>query len=220
MKQYLMAGAAVMAIMAAAPASADVTGSLATSSGGTTFLSLTDGNAATRGLYNGSTKVATLVGGTIYNSDQPFADIPKGSIFGNSFLAAGPSSNTAALITFQNATNFLSFLWGSPDTYNRLTIGYGLGQTKTFTAADLGFTSTNGNQAVSQYVQFRADAGTLINSVLFFNNPSTDAFESANFSVTAVPEPATWAMMLMGFGGIGFAMRRRKSKVTTNVSYA
>jgi hypothetical protein len=26
----------------------------------------------------------------------------------------------------------------------------------------------------------------------------------------AVPEPATWAMMLFGFGAIGFAMRRRK----------
>ena len=34
----------------------------------------------------------------------------------------------------------------------------------------------------------------------------------------AVPEPATWAMMLVGFGGIGFAMRRR-SKVRTTVSY-
>ena len=27
----------------------------------------------------------------------------------------------------------------------------------------------------------------------------------------AVPEPATWAMMLIGFGAIGFASRRRKS---------
>jgi hypothetical protein len=26
----------------------------------------------------------------------------------------------------------------------------------------------------------------------------------------AVPEPATWGMMLMGFGAIGFAMRRRR----------
>ena len=29
-------------------------------------------------------------------------------------------------------------------------------------------------------------------------------------SFAAVPEPATWAMMLMGFGAIGFAMRRRR----------
>jgi hypothetical protein len=28
--------------------------------------------------------------------------------------------------------------------------------------------------------------------------------------VGAVPEPSTWAMMLIGFGGIGFAMRRQK----------
>jgi hypothetical protein len=29
--------------------------------------------------------------------------------------------------------------------------------------------------------------------------------------VSSVPEPATWAMMLLGFGGIGFAMRRRRT---------
>ena len=28
----------------------------------------------------------------------------------------------------------------------------------------------------------------------------------------AVPEPATWAMMLLGFGGIGFAMRRGRKE--------
>jgi len=28
-------------------------------------------------------------------------------------------------------------------------------------------------------------------------------------NVPAVPEPATWAMMLLGFGGIGYVMRRR-----------
>jgi hypothetical protein len=27
-----------------------------------------------------------------------------------------------------------------------------------------------------------------------------------------VPEPATWALMLLGFGGIGMAMRRRNVK--------
>ena len=29
----------------------------------------------------------------------------------------------------------------------------------------------------------------------------------------AVPEPATWAMMLIGFGATGFAMRRTRRKL-------
>lgn len=29
----------------------------------------------------------------------------------------------------------------------------------------------------------------------------------------AIPEPATWAMMLLGFGAVGFAMRRRRAPV-------
>jgi hypothetical protein len=33
---------------------------------------------------------------------------------------------------------------------------------------------------------------------------------SFSFSAQAVPEPATWALMLLGFGGIGLAMRRRR----------
>lgn len=36
---------------------------------------------------------------------------------------------------------------------------------------------------------------------------------------SAIPEPATWALMLLGFGMTGFAMRKR-SNVRTTVSYA
>lgn len=35
-----------------------------------------------------------------------------------------------------------------------------------------------------------------------------------------VPEPAAWGMMVLGFGAIGGAMRRRRSAVTTTVRYA
>jgi opacity protein-like surface antigen len=34
----------------------------------------------------------------------------------------------------------------------------------------------------------------------------------------SVPEPATWAMMLLGFGGIGFRMRRRRPPVLTQIA--
>ena len=36
-----------------------------------------------------------------------------------------------------------------------------------------------------------------------------DVFLGTQSSV--VPEPATWAMMLVGFGGIGFQMRRKRA---------
>jgi hypothetical protein len=34
-------------------------------------------------------------------------------------------------------------------------------------------------------------------------------YVTANWSVSAVPEPSTWAMMLAGFAGLGFAGYRR-----------
>jgi hypothetical protein len=40
-----------------------------------------------------------------------------------------------------------------------------------------------------------------------------------NLTFTPVPEPGTWAMMLFGFGAVGFGMRRRQ-KQTTRVRYA
>jgi hypothetical protein len=38
-------------------------------------------------------------------------------------------------------------------------------------------------------------------------------------AVAAVPEPASWAMMILGMGAVGFAMRRRKN-VNTTVRFA
>jgi PEP-CTERM motif len=33
-------------------------------------------------------------------------------------------------------------------------------------------------------------------------------------TVAAIPEPATWAMMLLGFAGLGFAFRQSRRKVS------
>lgn len=37
--------------------------------------------------------------------------------------------------------------------------------------------------------------------------------DNVQFSASAVPEPSTWAMLLMGFGGIGVALRRQRRNV-------
>jgi PEP-CTERM motif len=45
--------------------------------------------------------------------------------------------------------------------------------------------------------------------------PVTDHdFQDLTVGVAAVPEPSTWAMMILGFAGIGFMAYRRKSKPT------
>jgi len=39
-----------------------------------------------------------------------------------------------------------------------------------------------------------------------------DALFTLNFGISAVPEPDTWALMLLGFGMIGLAVRRKRSR--------
>jgi hypothetical protein len=194
---------AAAALVATMGAQAQVTG--ATGGGYGSFLTL-----SSAGLGGGS--VASLSGGTVYTTDMPFADIPAGSIFGGNFLAAGPTSGAPATLTFAGAgVDYISFLWGSPDTYNLLTVTSTGGVTQTFTATSLGFATTNGDQTFSQYVQFTGMAGVKITGLTFNNLPANDAFESANYSVTPVPEPQTYALMLAGLGAVGFIARRRKA---------
>lgn len=64
-----------------------------------------------------------------------------------------------------------------------------------------------------------AAGGVLANPTSAFGG---DGFVGPNFSfsLAAVPEPTTWAMMILGFGVIGGAMRRRKAAVRTSVRFA
>lgn len=208
-KSLLVAGAAFSAFAFAPGANAAVVGA----AGQVSFPFATLSSA---GLNGGS--LATLTGGSVLTSDQAFADIPEG-IFGGTFLASGPTPGQPATLTFNPSqfVNVLGFLIGSPDTYNQVTITSTAGAF-TFTPTGLGLPG-NGDQTLSRYVNFTTTTpGERILSATFNNVPAVDAFETANFAVGAVPEPATWAMMLMGFGAVGYSMRKRRT--TTRVTYA
>lgn len=53
------------------------------------------------------------------------------------------------------------------------------------------------------------------------NNQITDfSPENATIAISAVPEPATWAMMLMGLGAVGLGLRRRAPTITPAIGRA
>lgn len=56
------------------------------------------------------------------------------------------------------------------------------------------------------------------NSVSFYINDDklTDNQGGISLSIAAVPEPASWALLIAGFGMIGFAARRRRTMVVTS----
>lgn len=113
-----------------------------------------------------------------------------------------------------------SLLFGGDTTYSALT-GTGLFSSLTGagTAASLvesGFVAGDSPFVTSTIQFFAENAGTLR---FGFSTPSADnigpLLDNIVLDVTpsatpAVPEPATWAMMLMGFGAIGASMRRKQ----------
>lgn len=47
-------------------------------------------------------------------------------------------------------------------------------------------------------------------------NPNPPIVTVPGTPAPAVPEPATWAMMLFGFGMVGYTMRRQRVRISTN----
>jgi hypothetical protein len=81
--------------------------------------------------------------------------------------------------------------------------------------------------AGQNFFGFQADPSTPITSIGIVAGPNTaissiGQFRVGGISTTAepVPEPGTWALLLVGFGALGFAMRRRKTKHSLRVRYA
>jgi len=70
---------------------------------------------------------------------------------------------------------------------------------------------------VQQILLPAAFAHSTITSITFegvdsYGNPNGDPFLAAVTAVSGVPEPSTWAMLLLGFAGVGFAGYRASRK--------
>lgn len=173
------------------------------------------GPAPTYDFDTPATTPVTIGGGVITTGTTPgsFAQ-PFGST-GN-YYSVGPSTSSPGTIDLSVFTDIasISILWGSVDTYNTLEFVDALGNPlATFVGNDI-FNPANGDQTdpnTNPVVTFLL-SGTDMSDVAGLRlSSSQNAFEVDNLAINAVPEPGTWAMMLLGFGAIGFAIRRRRA---------
>jgi hypothetical protein len=157
------------------------------------LISPTAGFTATGGsTFTGTSGIAAAPPGddTTYEGVQP----------GNSFTL---TDNNGSLIA-------ISFFMGSPDDYNglSLTVNGNKGPID-LTGTDIwgGSPAGNGDQSEGFLVTYTFSPNT-VHSLTF--SSTSPAFEIDNIA-GMVPEPATWGLMIMGFGAAG-AMLRGKRK--------
>ena len=201
----------LMAATIAAPASAVTTVSYAGGSGA---------------LPAGATLIQdfeSFASGTPGAAIGPNAFIYNGSVGGQSARPAfGSTGNFATVLTGGSysisfaPTYLLSLVIGSLDTYNGLTLSYEDGSSKLYSGGQIinDLTFPSGNQISGEtngVVSYRVTSGPRLTGATFTS--SANSFEFDNIATGAVPEPATWAMMIGGLGLVGGFARRRRTAV-------
>lgn len=151
--------------------------------------------------FNGDTRYIFANGDT-----SPFILIDLGKVYPLSSFGAifnGTTYRDRQIPTLQVAVS------------NDNTIFANLGGSPVLAAgADLNsFTLTPASDVTGRYVRYSFGNG----DVGCIGNSCGGAGVYRLLAVSSVPEPATWAMLLLGFGMIGFAIRTR-SHVRTTVS--
>jgi hypothetical protein len=112
-----------------------------------------------------------------------------------------PAGGTAPGFSYDN----LFYPGGSPRTASDYPFGGGF-----FDIYGIVFT-LEGGDAVNVWSNGIVPRAGLSYGVGVTDGLSVIDYESP-LSLAAVPEPSTWATMLLGFGGIGFAMRRSRKR--------
>ena len=172
-----------------------------------------------------------------YNDTQTyfrtnFVASPDGGNFvaldGDSTLR-GPLTQTITGLTSGKGYN-LSFQWAATQLRNRtgatteqLQVSFGGDTRKTqiLSVPSMGFTGDTSNPTTTWFTQnfyFVANGTSQVLSFLSLGTPNGQPPIAVldGVALTAVPEPATWALLLVGFGMIGFSARRRRLDVVVS----
>lgn len=160
----------------------------------------------------------SFFGPTFATSVLGVAAAPAGdsTVFG----AAEPGSNAVLNVLSGFQLNTLSFYLGSLDDFNTLEFFHNGTLITAFTGNQLTVPNpANGDQTggdTNRRYFFTMDAADGVNQVVFVSN-GKPAFEFDNIAaaISGVPEPQTWAMMILGFGMIGFMLRNGRRKAAT-----
>ena len=220
MRHSFMIAAGIAATLAATPSLASI--QLTTTPGSGTYA----GPAVTYDFENAAT--TPLIGGTITTgaASNPTRTVPVGST-GN-FAVFGPAYTTGVLsLAAFSQINTVSFIWGSLDGGNMVELlGTAGNVLASFTGGNVYAQSQNYSTSIARqnpvvYFNLTGADQTAVRALRF--SSTNNSFEIDNVAVQSasmqpVPEPATWAMMVVGFGLAGYGLRRRRA-AKTSVSF-
>lgn len=203
----LFTGFFISAALLSAPASASIVvtigspGQQTSTLAPTTFDFDTTGSAAT---FNPASNAQVVIGSNDSLYATPFGDATHYVTIGTN-----PSPGSAALASVPANINYIGLLWGSVDSYNSIFITDNTGTHEINSASAPVLLPATGNQGPggTQYVNIYDPEGGI--TAISFSSTQR-AFEMDNIALANVPEASTWAMMLLGFVGLGFMAYRRK----------
>jgi len=162
---------------------------------------------------NPSTSVATAGGNTTINFGfNPIVNAEGTNSFSSSFTISDP---LAGIYSISGSTSTPGVIFS--DTSNLTCIASVMGCTVGTVYNLIIGTTPSGFSAFGLPLTNLAagDYRLTINGI----SPNSGSF-TGNVRITtgAVPEPGTWAMMLLGFGAVGFAMRRKRRPVLAQLA--
>lgn len=158
---------------------------------------------------DGSTSDAGLVSSNSYG----FA---AGDRVALSFDFSGNQRNTPPNDSFEVRFNFLGPVSGTYGYSSDFTGNVIMGPFTNLSNLSLSVSNIAPNFAMTSFT-FYFDATTAGSAAFGFQDLGNDnigvILDNVSLSVGAVPEPATWAMMILGFGLAGAGMRRRTTRL-------